>query len=87
MNNAESVLGSNLYDYVKLIVDRHENVDVTITQLDGQTHATVSELGFSLIAGDSVAIDCVQVSPVDSGDGSGELALPLGLSFNDSPQR
>lgn len=86
MINAESIIGSNFYDCVQLIVDQYENVDVTITKLDGQTYATVSELGFSFMAEDPIAIDCVQVSPVDSGGESGVLALPLGLGFSDSPQ-
>ena len=81
---AESILGSNLYDYARRIVTEHEKVDVVITQLVGRTYIAVSELGFSLIATDSETIDCVQIPAGASGLGSPELALPLGLSFKDS---
>ncbi len=84
MVTAESILGSNLYDYAKRIVAAHDNVDVTITQLAGRTYMTVCELGFSLIATDAETVDCVQIPAGDLGLGSSELSLPLGLSFQDS---
>lgn len=81
---AESILGSNLYDYAKRIVAAHDSVDVTITQLAGRTYMAVCELGFSLIATDAEKVDCVQIPAGDSGLGSSELSLPFGLSFQDS---